>query len=78
VQLSFPAGASQVEPGTTPAAALTEDLGSMEELRNACGQSRLDGGMHFSAAVPDSYELCLGMGAAAAAYVEALADGVAV
>ena len=31
---------------------------SMMDLANVCGESRLWGGMHFTAAVPDSYELC--------------------
>lgn len=35
---------------------------NMMELANICGESRLWGGMHFTASVPDSYELCDGVG----------------
>lgn len=35
---------------------------NMTELANVCGESRLWGGMHFSKSVPDSYELCNGVG----------------
>jgi len=34
----------------------------MDELRTICGESRLWGGMHFSLSVPDSYDLCDGVG----------------
>jgi len=34
----------------------------MMELAKVCGESRLWGGMHFSSSVPDSYELCDGVG----------------
>ena len=35
---------------------------NMSELADICGTSRLWGGMHFTASVPDSYELCDGVG----------------
>lgn len=35
---------------------------NMTELANVCGESRLWGGMHFSKSIPDSYELCDGVG----------------
>jgi hypothetical protein len=38
---------------------------NMDELKTVCGESRLMGGMHFTASVPDSYELCDGVGALA-------------
>jgi hypothetical protein len=34
----------------------------MMELRDACGESRIDGGMHFEDAVADSYSLCTDIG----------------
>ena len=34
---------------------------TMMDLVDVCGQSRLWGGMHFTASVPDSYELCDGV-----------------
>lgn len=63
----FPAGSSKVEPDMTPASDIDPII--MENLlayRNACGESRLDGGMHFTKSVPDSYKLCEGVGVAAA------------
>ena len=35
---------------------------NMTELYETCGTSRLWGGMHYSSSVPDSYELCDGVG----------------
>ena len=35
---------------------------TMSDLKDVCGESRLWGGMHFAASVPDSYELCDGVG----------------
>lgn len=35
---------------------------NMTELYTMCGESRLWGGMHFTKSVPDSYELCNGVG----------------
>ena len=35
---------------------------NMQELASKCGESRLWGGMHFSASIPGSYELCDGVG----------------
>jgi len=63
----FPAGSSTVEPGMTPASDIAPmTLNNLLEYRNACGQSRLDGGMHFTNSVPDAYKLCEGVGVAAA------------
>lgn len=44
-----------------------DDIGSvtfdkMMDLVDICGESRLWGGMHFTASVPDSYTLCDGVG----------------
>merc|ERR1712238_409154 len=54
----FRAGSSSTEPGKTPATDLTLVVESMTELRDQCGQSRLDGGMHFAQAVEHAYPLC--------------------
>lgn len=62
VNAVFPKGSSNVEPGLTPASNLTVKFDSMEALRDACGQSRLDGGIHFTAAIPQSYKLCDNVG----------------
>jgi len=64
----FRAGSSSTEPGKTPATDLTLVVESMTELRDQCGQSRLDGGMHFAQAVEHAYPLCEGIGQQAADY----------
>ena len=70
----FPAGSSKTEPGVTPEFDVPPIvLNGMNELRNQCGQSRLDGGMHFSESVDNSYTLCSGVGIAAADYAFGLA-----
>ena len=69
-------GSSRTEPGVTPAQDITKVLQNMQELRDICGQSRLDGGMHFTAAVTASYELCEGVGKTASEYAFALFNGV--
>ena len=66
---NFPAGSSIVEPGKTPKENITIMTSNMLELRNLGGQSRLDGGMHFTQSVEASYELCKGVGLEAARYV---------
>lgn len=69
------AGSSKVEPGMTPATTITSSFQSLEEFRNRCGESRLEGGMHFTKSVPDSYELCKDMGDPALEYGKALLNG---
>lgn len=69
-------GSSRTEPGVTPARDITKVLQNMKELRDICGQSRLDGGMHFTQAVTASYELCEGLGVAASEYAYALFNGI--
>ena len=41
-----------------------------------CGETRLEGGMHFTPAVPAGRALCMGMGAATAAQTKKLLPGV--
>lgn len=69
-------GSSRTEPGVTPAQDINKVLQNMQELRDICGQSRLDGGMHFTKAVTASYELCEGVGYAASEHAYALFNGV--
>lgn len=58
---TFPAGSSKTEPGITPAEDLTFDYHTWSSTNEACGQSRMNGGMHFSQAVPAGEELCSGL-----------------
>lgn len=57
----FMAGSNKVDAGT-PASDVTFTFENMMELKDMCGESRLWGGMHFQASVPDSYTLCDGVG----------------
>ena len=72
---TFVQGSSRTEPGVTPAQDITMTFQNMQELRDACGQSRLDGGMHFTEAVTASYELCEGVGTAASQLAYGLFNG---
>lgn len=64
----FVQGSSKSEPGVTPASDITLMYPTMTALRDACGQTRLDGGMHFTDSVARSYELCDGIGDVGATY----------
>merc|ERR1712194_707824 len=59
---------STTEPGVSPATNLTLVVDTMSMLRDQCGQSRLDGGMHFAPAVEHAYPLCEGIGQLVAEY----------
>ena len=62
----FSPGSSKCEPGMVPSEAITVVYPNMKKLRNACGNSRLHGGMHFGASVVNTYDLCMGVGNSAA------------
>jgi hypothetical protein len=70
-----PAGSSIVEPGRTPATNVLLTYSSWNAVAEACGQSRLDGGMHFTTAVPTGEELCAFAGDRAGQYALALKNG---
>lgn len=65
VAVPVTAGSSLVEPGVTPAEDLVLFYPSVRDYRLACGETRLAGGMHFTAAINDSYALCEGLGSTA-------------
>mmetsp|Transcript_344 Transcript_344/g.678 ORF Transcript_344/g.678 Transcript_344/m.678 type:complete len:168 (-) Transcript_344:72-575(-) len=71
----FTKGSSKTEPNVTPSSDLTLVEPNLKALRDSCGESRLDGGMHFSKSVPASYELCDGIGTQAADYSMQLLGG---
>ena len=73
---TFPALSSQFEPGRTPAEELTLAYTSWSEISETCGQSRLNGGMHFSAAVPAGAALCSDIGTMTIEYYRKLKDGI--
>lgn len=58
----FQAGKSSVEKGVTPARDILLSYPSVDQMAHACSQSRLDGGMHFTAAVSSGEDLCKGIG----------------
>jgi len=62
VSVSFTKHSSKTEPGLVPNTNLTIELKGLVELRDACGESRLNGGMHFEKSVYDAYGLCKGIG----------------
>jgi len=73
--VGFAAGSSRIEPGVTPSQNLYIQMESLAQLSEICGESRLWGGMHFTASVAAGAELCDGLGEAGYRYVETLIDG---
>ncbi len=71
--VSYPAGASRIEPGITPARDLSFTFETWTDFAESCGQSRQWGGVHFRAAVEESASLCRSFGDMAyEAYTELL------
>lgn len=54
----FEAGSSKKEKGVTPSANITVEYNKWSEIAQACGESRLYGGMHFEDAVEAGNDLC--------------------
>ena len=73
--VSFEPGSSFVEPGRTPAEALSHTFKTWEDFRTTCGQTRLWSGVHFEASVRNVQEACATIGGAAATYVQTLVEG---
>ena len=55
---TFPAGSSKKEPGVTPSVDITIEYKKWSEIAEACGESRLYGGMHFGNSVSAANEMC--------------------
>jgi len=64
----FAAGSSLIEPGATPSEDIVYTFEDMTDLAYVCGQSRLYGGIHFTAAVTQGHKLCEGLGTGAYEY----------
>lgn len=60
-------GESKVEPGLVPGSCVILQYSTIQEMNAAGSQSRLNGGMHFTASVPNGQDLCFGIGSDAAA-----------
>ena len=71
----FVKGSSKTEPGEAPRRDLTLNARTMTHFRNMCGESRLDGGMHFTKSVPDAYKLCDNIGTLTSVYADELLGG---
>jgi hypothetical protein len=70
-----PTGSSRVEPGVTPAADLLLSWDTWTDLENDCGQSRLWGGVHFSASIPAGMEIGHEIGDRAYEFVQRHLEG---
>jgi hypothetical protein len=73
--VNVPAGSSVVEPGVTPAADLSLSWATWTDLENDCGQSRLWGGVHFSASIPAGMQIGHQIADLAYEFVERHLDG---
>jgi hypothetical protein len=62
IKLSFKKYSSIIEPNFSPPEDISVVFDNLLTFRDACGESRLNGGMHFTTSVPDGYQLCEGMG----------------
>ena len=73
----MPAGSSVIEPGVTPAAAIT--LGpwaTFTEFEEDCQSSRLWGGVHFQSALTSGQQLCKPIGDLAFEFVDRHIRGI--
>jgi hypothetical protein len=62
VNVNCPKFSSKTEPGAVPSDDVKISFAHMLAVRDACGESRLKGGMHFTKSVTDAYDLCEGVG----------------
>lgn len=67
----IPKGSSVIEPGVTP----TQDIvlgpwNTFTEFEQVCSQSRVDGGVHFTAAIDEGQKLCRPIGDLAFEFVD--------
>ena len=76
LQLSFDAFSSKKEPLSTPSSDISVSYNSFSEVAQRCGETRLEGGMHFTASVPDSFALCKDIGTKIAKNMRLLANGI--
>ncbi len=74
--VSFPAGASAIEPGITPAAPLTLTYPTFTDFAQRCAQSRVLGGVHFEPSVIEGAKMCKSVGDLAFEFVDAHVRGV--
>ena len=73
---TYDAFLSDYEPLSTPSSDLTLEWNSWQELSDRCGESRLKGGMHFTASVPAGVTVCKGIGTRVVNYINQLLRGI--
>lgn len=70
-------GSSVIEPGITPAADLTMHFETFTQWQTDCAQSRVNGGVHFRAAVEASKPICTAIADRAYDFVQPYINGTA-
>ena len=75
VIVSINAFSSSIEPLSTPENDLLLEYYSFSQISQRCGESRLEGGLHFTLSVPHGQELCKNIGKRAVQTVSSLVNG---
>ena len=71
----YPQGTSFFEPRRTPASDVLLSYSDWSSISQACGQSCLNGGMHFTNSVPAGAALCSNVGIKTVSYYKGLENG---
>ena len=69
---------SKVEPSLGQNGPILFNFDNMEQVYQACGQSRLDGGMHFTASISGSEALCKDIGDSALIFMDEILNGAVI
>ena len=72
---STAAFSSIIEPLSTPNESLTYFYSSFSQINQRCGDSRIEGGMHFSQSVPAGRQLCNSIGQDVSQFVQTISNG---
>ena len=75
VSTTFSAFSSIKEPLSTPSSDITVYYKSFSEISKRCGETRLEGGMHFTNSVPDGESLCSDIGTKVGQIINMLYNG---
>ena len=76
LEVSFAAKSSVQEPLSTPSEDISVFYKSWSEIGQRCGETRLEGGMHFTDSVPNGAILCQNIGVTTANYMESVYSGI--
>ena len=66
---------SAIEPLSTPSEDISVGYKSFSEVSKRCGETRLEGGMHFTDSVPNGAQLCRDIGTEVAQKLVMIANG---